>query len=84
MNKKGQSLGLSIMSFISIIIVGFLALNFLTTEVTQSRIDLACSDAENIEDGNKLLCLVVNAVVPYWIWIILTIAVGAITVRYIL
>ena len=83
-NKKGQSLGLAIMSFIFIIITGFLLINFLTGEVTRSRVDMACSEVDDIEDGNKLFCIVVNAVIPYWIWIILSVAIGAITIRYIL
>ena len=83
MNKKGQSLGLGIMSAILIIIVGFTALNFLTSEVTQSRIDMDCSNADNIEDGNKLFCLVADIVIPYWIWIILTIAISVIIVRFV-
>ena len=84
MNKKGQSLGLAIMSFIFIIIAGFVMINFLTGEVTRSRVDMACSDVDSIEDGNKLFCIILNATIPYYIWIILTGAIGAITVRYIL
>lgn len=83
MNKKAQSLGLSIMTGVFIMIVGFMALNFLTGEVTQARVDLACSDVNNIEDGNKLLCLIVDLTIPYWIWIILAVAIGAITVRFV-
>ena len=82
-NKRGQSLGLGIMSFIFIIIAGFLMLNFLTGEVTRSRIDMACSDVDNIEDGNKLFCMVTNIVVPYWIWIIISVGIGAVIVRYV-
>lgn len=83
MNSKAQSLGLSIMSAILILLVGFMALNFLTGEVTTARIDMACSDAENIEDGNKLFCLVVSIIIPYFIYIILVMAISAITVRYV-
>jgi len=82
-NKRGQSLGLSIMSLIFIILTGFLMLNFLTGEVTRSRTDMACSDVNNIEDGNKLFCLVTDLVIPYWIWIIISIAIGAVVVRYV-
>ena len=84
MNKKAQSLGLSIMSVIFIIIAGFLMLNFLTGEVTRSRVDMACSNASNISDGNKLFCLATDVIVPYWIWIILSVAITVITVRYVL
>lgn len=83
-NKKGQSLGLSIMSFILIILVGLMAVNFLMTEVSVARVNLDCSNAASIEDGNKLLCLVADLVIPYWIWIIIAIAIGAVTARFVL
>jgi len=44
---------------------------------------MACSDAENIEDGNQLFCLVADIIIPYWIWIILAVGIGAVTVRYV-
>ena len=84
MNKKGQSLGLAIMSFIFIIIAGFVMINFLTGEVTRSRVDMACSDVDSIEDGNKLFCIILNATIPYYIWIILSVGIGAVTIRYVL
>lgn len=83
-NKKAQSLFLSIMSFILIILVGFLALNFLPGEVTTARLGLDCTNAEGIEDGNKLLCLAIDAVIPYWIYIIMAVALGVILARFIL
>ena len=84
MNKKGQSLGLGIMGAILIILVGFMSVNFLMTEVSEARTNLDCTNTANIEDGNKLLCLVHDLVIPYWIWIIMAVAIGAITVRFIL
>ena len=84
MNKKAQSLGLGIMSFLLIILVGFLSVNFLMTEVSTARANLNCANATAIEDGNKLLCLAADITIPYWIWIILAIAIGAITSRFVL
>jgi len=84
MNKLGQSLGLSIMTGILIILVGLMAVNFLMTEVSTARTSLSCSDATNIEDGNKLLCLVADVTIPYWIWIIVALAIGGITARFVL
>jgi hypothetical protein len=81
-NNRGQSLGLSIMAFILVIIVGFSLINFLMPEITDARTNLSCSDGENIADGNKLLCLVFDITIPYWIWIIMAIAIGAITARF--
>jgi len=84
MKKKGQSLGLGIMGAILIILVGFMSVNFLMTEVSEARVNLNCANASAIEDGNKLLCLTHDLVVSYWIWIIMAVAIGAITVRFIL
>ena len=64
-----------------LIIIGFMCINFVKDEVTRTRGDLNCSDASNISDATKLLCLVVDTTVPYWIWIILSIAIGGITGR---
>jgi len=84
MNKKAQSLGLGIMGFLLVILVGFMSVNFLMTEVSQARVDLDCTNVANIEDGVKLLCLTHDLVIPYWIWIILSIAIGIITARFVL
>ena len=83
-NKKAQSLGLSIMSALAVILVGFMFVNFLMPEVSVARVNLDCSNATGIEDGNKLLCLAADIIIPYWIWIILAVAIGAITARFML
>jgi len=82
MNKKG-TLGLALLSMIGIFIVGFMFLNFLMPEVTQFRADMNCADAANIHDGTKILCLITSATVPYWILLILSIGLGAITSKII-
>ena len=84
MNKKAQSLGLGIMGFMLVILVGFMSVNFLMTEVSEARTNLNCANAAAIEDGNKLLCLAADITIPYWIWIILSVAIGAVTGRFIL
>ena len=81
-NKKG-SLGLAILSTIGIFIVGFTLLNFLMPEVTQFRADMNCASADEIHDGVKILCLVSDLTVPYWILLILSIGLGAITSRFV-
>lgn len=82
-NKKGQSLGLSIMSAIAILLVGFLCLNFIPDEVARGLTDLNCDATDDIEDGNKLLCLAEYIIVPYYIWIIVSIAISAIIARFV-
>jgi len=80
MNKKG-SLGIAIISTIFVFIIGLTCINFITGEVTNARDDLNCSDAASISDGTKLLCLVVDTQVPYWILIIVSLAIGGIIAR---
>ena len=80
MNKKG-SLGIAIITSILLIIIGFMCINFVKDEVTRAREDLSCSDAGSISDGTKLLCLVVDTTVPYWIWLVFSLAIGMITSR---
>jgi len=81
MNKRGQTLALSITSALLIFIVGFLVLNFLTGEITSARNQLNCANPTAITDGTKLLCLAIDATVPYWIWLVLSIAIGAVIGR---
>lgn len=81
MNKKGQSLGLAILSAIVLIVVGFMILNFIMPEISTSRIDLNCGDPDAITSGTKLVCLVGDIIVPYWILLVLMVAIGGITAR---
>ena len=80
-NKKAQTLGLSIITMLGIFIVGFTLLNFLMPEVAQFRVSMNCATPASITDGTKLLCLMSDATVPYWILLILSIAIGGITAR---
>ena len=82
MNKRG-GFGLAILSMIGIFIVGFTLLNFLMPEVTQFRTDMNCASADTIHDGTKVLCLITDTVVPYWILLILSIGLGGILNRVI-
>jgi hypothetical protein len=81
MNKKAQSVGLAIMGIIFVIIMGFAMINFLFNEVDLARAGLSCASPNSISDGSKLLCLIVDLTIPYWIWIVLSIGVGLILAR---
>ena len=83
MNNKGQTLGISIVVSIVILIIGLMVINFLTPEIDRTRSELNCSDASNISDGTKLLCLAVDIVVIYWVIIIFSILVGGIAGRFV-
>lgn len=81
MNKKGQSMGLAILSFLAVLIIGIMFVNFLMPEVTTFRTAMNCASADTISDGTKLLCLFGDATIPYVIVLIFSLAIGAITAR---
>lgn len=80
MNNKGQ-LGLGIIAAIMIFIIGMTSINFVADEVTNTRANLSCASASTISDGTKILCLVVDITVIYWIIIILSIVGGLVISR---
>ena len=85
-NKKAQGLGLSIIVAIVIFIIGITCVSLLKPEITRARsaTNLNCEDTDNISDGTKLTCLVVSVVIPYFIVLILSLAGGLITQRFII
>lgn len=74
-------MGLSILSFLAVLIVGLMFVNFLLPEITTFRADMSCASADTISSGTKLLCLFGDATVPYVIVLILSLGIGAITSR---
>ena len=85
MNKKGSGLGIAIIISIMFFIVGLTMINFITPEVTRTRASnaLDCSNATGISDGNKLTCLAVDLVVPYFILLVFSAAGGYITAKFV-
>jgi hypothetical protein len=79
--KRGQTLGITIIGIIFVFIIGLMSINFLFDDITNARIDLNCANATAISDGTKLLCLTVDSVIPYWIFLIFSIVIGAIAAR---
>ncbi len=80
-SKRAQSMGLAIMGLIFFVIVGFSSINFFFDEVDTARLALSCASTDEISDGSKLVCLMVDLSIPYWIWIILSVGVGFVLVR---
>ena len=74
-------MGIAILSAIVIFIIGIMCINFLMPEVSTARINLSCDDAANISDGTKFLCLIVDTQIPYFIWLVFSISMGAILSR---
>ena len=83
-NKKSQTRAISIMVALFLFIVGMMSVNFLKDEVSRARDsdNLDCSG--DISDGNKLTCLAVDFVIPYFIITVISVSGGFITARFIL
>jgi len=81
MNKLGQNMGLAILSAVFVFIVGMMTVNFLLDEVTNARTDLNCANGADISDASKLLCLVIDTNVPYWILLVFSISIGGIIAK---
>ena len=82
-NKKSQTLSLAIITAIFLLIIGLATINFIKDEVTDARNNLNCASADDITDGTKLLCLVIDVTVLYWIWIIFSVSIGGIIARFV-
>jgi hypothetical protein len=82
MNKKAQSLGLGIITGLFILIVGLMVVNFLMPEITNFRVDMNCANPSEISDGTKLVCLMSDATIPYWIILVFSLLVGVIASRF--
>lgn len=81
MNKNGQSLGLAILSSIVVLIIGLMFVNFITPEISTFRVDMNCTMPNAISDGSKLMCLVADITVIYWIILVFSVVIGGITAR---
>ena len=80
-NKRGQTLGITIVALIFVFIIGLMTINFLFDEISNFRSNLNCASPADITDGTKLLCLAVDTTIPYWIYLIFAITIGAIAAR---
>lgn len=71
MNKKGSAFFAVVLGLI-VFMIGVLFIEHLGTDIVSARIDLSCSSAGSISDGNKFTCLLVDTVVPYFILVLLS------------
>lgn len=74
-------MGIAILSAIIIFIIGMATLNLILQDVSDARTNLSCSSPGTISDGTKLLCLIVDTSVPYFVWLVFSIAIGAVIAR---
>ena len=83
MNSKGQTFGLAIIFAIVIFLFGILFINFLMPDVTTARTAMDCANPA-ISDGSKLTCLLIDAVVPYWILLVLSAGGGLLAAKFLI
>ena len=76
-DKRGSTYSV-IMIALMLFMVGFVVANFLKSPMDDARADLKCSDAANISDGTKWMCLAVDMTMVYFIILIISIAGGVI------
>jgi len=81
MNKRGN-IGIGVITAIFIFLIGFATLNLLLPEVSTFRVDMHCDSPDDITDSTKLLCLVVDLAIPYWIVVIISVAIGGIVAKF--
>ena len=75
MNKKGNFFWGSVIG-IYVFIMGVLFIPFITPLITQQRTDLNCALPGSITGGTMLTCLLGDLIIPYFIWFIVSFALG--------
>jgi hypothetical protein len=75
-NKKG-SLFLGLGFGLFLFITGVLIMPFILDDVSTTRVDLDCY-GEGLTGGNKITCLFVGLLNPYYIWFFTAMALGLI------
>ena len=75
MNKKG-TIFLGVILGITLFVFGVLFMPFIADDITTARTELNCSDADNITGGAMLQCLLISALMPYFIWFFISASVG--------
>jgi hypothetical protein len=79
--KKGQTMPLAILTALGIFIIGFTMINFLLPEIDTFRTDMGCANVVSLTDGGKVLCLIGDGAIPYFILGVVSLAIGGIIAR---
>ena len=84
LNKKGQTIFMSIIFASMIFLIGMTLINFLKPELltVRSSDNLDCSNGSSITDGNKLMCLFTSVTLPLFILSILSLAGGILVSKH--
>ena len=88
MHNKGQvqNLGFALLIAAMLFFAGSLFVAPLEDSVTTARADLNCTGAgaATISDGNKVTCLVVDAIIPWFLLAVFSIIGGLIASRFLI
>ena len=86
LDKKAQVQTTNILASIIIALIiwfaGTMVIEMIEGNIDTARIDNECTNPTS--DGNKLLCLMFDATIPYFILMILSIAGGMLTSRFLI
>lgn len=74
MNNKG-SIFMGITVALIVWIFGMLILPFMLDDVSTFRLDMDCVNA-SISDVSKLVCVMGDSLIPYFIWTVISLALG--------
>lgn len=86
LNKKGQTVFMTIIFSIMIFMVGMTLINFLKPELTTARSvdNLDCSNGSGITDGNKLMCLFTSITLPLFILTVISLVGGILLSKFLI
>lgn len=84
LNKKGQTLFMSIIFGLMIFMIGMTFINFLKPELVTARSadNLDCANGSGITDGNKLMCLFTSITLAMFILSIISLTGGFILSKF--
>jgi hypothetical protein len=74
-NKKGTIFSFVLLT-IMLFVTGLIITNFLKSPIDETRISLSCSTPDDISDGTKLMCLLIDSTIIYWIVLIFSLLGG--------
>ena len=78
MKSKKGNLYVAVVIALVIWIAGILILPFIVDDINSFRVNMDCSNS-SISNTGKLVCLAGDSLVPYFIWTLVSIALGFIS-----
>ena len=83
MNKRGGTLFIAVIIASMVFIAGMIVMNFIRDDsvTTRNSSNLDCSNS-SISDGNKVTCLGIDLIVPYFVILVISAAAGLVGARF--